>query len=90
LHILVSSARARKRSSGEVIFRIWSVVYGGGPGGAIFAVVLNTIPRVSRLEVNISSVWFAQAQTVMTEQRRRKREQQVWGKLVQNHANHAT
>lgn len=34
-HVLLSSARARTRSSFVLIALIWSMVYGGGPGGAI-------------------------------------------------------
>lgn len=37
-HILLSSARARIRSSGEVMAVICSSVYGGGPGGAMFPI----------------------------------------------------
>ena len=38
LHILFSSARARSRSSFVLIALISSIVYGGGPGGAMFAI----------------------------------------------------
>jgi hypothetical protein len=38
-YILFSSARARSRSSFVLIALIWSIVYGGGPGGAMAAIL---------------------------------------------------
>jgi hypothetical protein len=61
LHILFSSARARKRSSGEVILCMSSIVYGGGPGGAMFGVRLRLFSIVSRLQVSISSTLFGRS-----------------------------